>query len=247
MFAAFMGCIDFDVYNVFSVQYADDVTLIESLNVGKPDVISLAYIASQFSNAGLKLNSQKCKQMIFRRSRASTFCYNDFTEVDSIKILGVIFSSSLSWNANFSDLIKRASSRLYILRCVKSLLSPKELIIVYHAIITSLFLYASPVYGCLPVTLLNKIGRVQKRAHRMICGRDCSCDKFPSICDKLNERALKFLRQCEDTPSHPLHHLVPSRLPRTGHFCLPTAATSRRLHSFFPWASYEHNKSLSKR
>ena len=63
LFAAFMGCIDFDVYNVFSVQYADDVTLIESLNVGKPDVISLAYIASQFSNAGLKLNSQKCKQI----------------------------------------------------------------------------------------------------------------------------------------------------------------------------------------
>ena len=159
-----MSCIDFGT-NVFSVQYADDVTLIEPLNSNNPDVISLSFVESQFSCVGLKLNAQKCKQMVFQRSRAYSLHNSDFTEVDSIRILGIVFSRSLSWNIQISDLVKRASSRLYILRRVKSLLSRKELIIVYHAIISSLFLYASPVYGCLPVTLLNKLSSVQKRGH----------------------------------------------------------------------------------
>ena len=39
---------------------------------------------------------------------------------------------------------------------------------IYHAIITSLFLYASPAYGHVPACLLRKVERFQKRAHRLI-------------------------------------------------------------------------------
>lgn len=82
-------------------------------------VISLSFVESQFTGVGLKLNGQKCKQMIFRRSRAFSLPNVDFTEVDSIRILGVVFSRSLSWNTQISDMIKRASICLYVLRRVK--------------------------------------------------------------------------------------------------------------------------------
>lgn len=56
-----MGCIGFGSYSVFSVQHADDVTLIEPLNVDNSDVNSFSFGESRFSGVGLKVNAKKCK------------------------------------------------------------------------------------------------------------------------------------------------------------------------------------------
>jgi len=161
-----------------------------------------------------------------------------------MKILGITLSCRLKWDVHVSEVLKRASRRLYIIRCLKSILPSHDVKNIYHAIITSLFLYASPAFGRLPATLLSKMNGLQRRAHRIICGRDCSCDDFPDLSEKFLSAGLKFLNTCETEVSHPLHNLVPRRLPRTGHLYIPLSTTSRYLDSFFQWICLESNSML---
>ena len=236
LFAAFMGQIEFPQFpNVCCVQYADDVTLIEPITEQNYEMLPFDYVSKKFSDAGLILNKLKCNVMFVKRAAAPIMNYDPLPVVSSIKTLGITLSSNLSWSEHVSTLLTRASQRLYIIRRLKEILSKEEIITVYHALITSLFLYASPVYGRLSETLLKRFEKFQRRAHRLICGTHCSCTSFPSISDKFNAAGLRFLLSCESHSNHPLNHLVPPRLPRTGFFRLPVSRTSRRLHSFFPY------------
>ena len=158
-----------------------------------------------------------------------------FQRVSVLRVLGVIISDTLCWKPQICDILSRVCQRLFIIRCLKDVLSTKELVTVYHAIITSVILYASPTYGNLSMQLKLKLERFQRRAHRLICGRDCGCEKFPAISRLLSDRGLRYLEGCEKLKSHPLHQLVPKRLENSGHLVLSHSSTNRRLHSFFPW------------
>ena len=116
---------------------------------------------------------------------------------------------------------------------------------IYHAIVTALFMYASPVFGCLPLKLLSKIERFQKRAHRIICGSDCSCKLFPPIPSRLLEAAVRLLLISEANPSHPLYAYVPRRLPASNRLAMPMCATSRWLRSFFPFVIEFYNSQFN--
>jgi hypothetical protein len=237
LFASFMGSIDFSTHNLKCIKYADDVTIIETIKSPQQITLSASSISSTFSDAGLFLNQSKCKELLFQRSVSPMNCIvsNVFTRVCSLRILGFIFNDTLTWNTQVSDVLSKASQRLYIIRCLKSILSKTELVLVYNALITTLFLYASPTYGNLPLTLLCKFDRFIKRAHRLICGCDCPCDSFPAIHELFAQQGLTFLKYCENNPAHPLHSFVPKRLPRSKHFAISFSATSRRLNSFFPY------------
>ena len=244
LFASFMGSVNFNnVQNIKCIKYADDVTIIEVMK--SPDQVQLSShcISTLFSDVGLFLNESKCKELIFQRSVLPKNIVSNhvFPHVSSLRVLGFIFNDSLTWNLQISDVIKRASRRLYIIRCLKSILSKKELIIVYNALITSLFLYAAPTYGNLCTTQKNKLDRFIRRAHRIICGCDCTCEQFLTINKMLMQHGLKFLRLCERNPDHPLHCYVPARLPRSNHFALPFSRTTRRRNSFFPFFCYLDN------
>ena len=238
LFAAFMGSISFsEVKDVTAVLYADDVTFIENFDSSccSKTLLSLNYIEGKFKRAGLKLNTSKCKDMVFARS--TSFVLSDgqlVSDTDVLRILGIRFSQSLSWSNQFSYMLKRASSRMYIIRCLRNVLTRVELIRVYHAIITSLFLYASPVYGCVPTTLLAKLDSFQKRAHKLVCGEDCLCPLFPPSGDRFRDAGLKLLHHCEAFDHHPLHARTPLGLPRSGHLRVPMSCTSRRQKPFFP-------------
>ena len=47
-------------------------------------------------------------------------------------------------------------------------------------------------------------------------------------------RSVSLLRQAELNADHPLHELVPSRLPRSQALSMPLVHTSRRMDSFLP-------------
>ena len=129
----------------------------------------------------------------------------------------------------------KVDRRLYIIRSLKWILSNEELVVMYNAIITALFLYASPTYGNLPITLLCKFERFTKRAHRLICGCDCKCNNLTPICDLFLRQGLSFLKSCEVNSAHPLHCYVSKRFPRSNHLMIAFCATSRRLNSFSPY------------
>lgn len=219
------------------IKYADDVTIVETIQRVNQVTLSSSDIESTFSKAGLVLNRAKCKELLFQRSVLSSniIFTNVFTRVSSLRILGFVFTEALTWDAQVGDVLSHASRRLFMLRHLRDILSKKELVVVYNALITSLFSYASPTYGNLPVTLLQKFDRFIKRAHRIICACDCACENFPSIHDLFMKQGFAFLKQCETNVAHPLHSHVPMRLPRSRHFSIPYCVTSRRLNSFFPF------------
>ena len=162
-----------------------------------------------------------------------------------MKILGITFSDSLKWDHHISNILSVASKRLYVIRRLRDFVKPKDIIHVYHAIITSVFMYASPVFVSLPSKLLSKLERFQKRAHKIICGSDCSCDLFPPVSSRFSEAAVRLLLISEANPSHPLHSYVPRRLPASNRLAMPFCASSRRLLSFFPWTVDLYNSYLN--
>ena len=87
----------------------------------------------------------------------------------------------------------------------------------------------------------NKLDRFIRRAHRIICGCDCTCEQFLTINKMLMHHGLKFLRLCERNPDHPLRCYVPAHLSRSNHFALPFSRTTRRRNSFFSFFCYLDN------
>lgn len=244
LFAAFMGSITFeDTKQIEAIQYADDVTLIETIQKNSPVRIDFSGVDSKFREVGLTLNRQKCKEMvIYRSANFSLPADSDLSRVDSLRILGVTLTSNLSWSTHMSDIFVRASRRLYVIRCLRSIITREELILVYHAMVTSLFLYASPVFGNLPRSFSVRIDNFQRRAHKLICNPSCRCDSFPGISERFVASGLNFLRSCHQNSIHPLHHSVPANLPYSGLYRLDHCATSRRLNSFFPFYCMKANE-----
>ena len=245
LFAAFMGSVNFSNMNVKCIKYADDVTLIEPLSVNQVSSVTLDYCVSVFLREGLSVNRSKCKQLhvCFRRSLVCEEDNTGFPVFDSFKILGLIFTDRLTWDMHVSYALKTVSRRMYIIRCMKKCVSKDELIRIYHALVTSVLSYASPVFGLLPTTQLTKLERCQRRAHRMICGPACECDAFPPLSERFARTAVELLLRAESQPNHPLHQYVPERLPSTRRFRNPASNTNRRLNSFFAWACRLFNSS----
>ena len=148
---------------------------------------------------------------------------------------------NFKWDNHVSSIIRTASRRLYIIRRLKEFMIVSEVIRVYHSIVTSILLYASPVYGRLPQKLLSKLDRFQKRAHRIVCGPDCQCDRFPSLSVKFEEVAVKLLLDSEGNFEHVLHDFVPERLPASNRLRMPFCSTNRRQNAFVPWATELYN------
>jgi len=233
LFACFMGSLSIPSDSTI-VLYADDVTLIEPIcNSFAPD--NLQHVQAWIGVHKMSLNLNKSKQMIFYRSFVHhDVAYPEIPVVHELKVLGVLWNDQLTWKNHFHGTLKIASRRLYVVRTLKPLLTRKELIIVYHSLISSIILYSCSLFTCLPENISNKLQSFQNRAHRIICGKDCLCDNFPPLSSVRLSRASCFFKKCEHFSCHPLHHLIPSRMQRTGHLCLPHIATSRRLRSFIP-------------
>ena len=237
LFAAFFGML---VSNITCqnrskfVLYADDMTVIEPVT---NNFISTAEsIVARISEHGLFVNPTKCKSLCIVRSPTHKCGGVPFDLTENVKILGLIFTKSFSWDEQVSSVLSKASRRLYVIRLLKSFMPTDDLKIIYHALITSLIVYASPVYGRLNANLLYKLERFQKRAHRLICGSSCICNSFESIELRFRKACVKFFLKCESSEKHPLHGLVPQRTNRTGLVTVPFCRTEKRLRTFLPHA-----------
>ena len=95
--------------------------------------------------------------------------------VDSAKLLGVIISNNLTWNAHIKEVIKKARERLYYLIQLKRARLPvKDLVLFYTSRVRSVMDYAVPVfYHGLPQYLKNDLIRLEKRAISIINPQSC--------------------------------------------------------------------------
>ena len=127
----------------------------------------------------MKINTKKTKFMLFNNCSSIDFMPSMTLEpdeeiqlVEEMKILGVVVSSDMKWSANTANMTKKAFSRVWIIRRLKSLGTEKyDLLDVYIKQVRSILEFAVPVWHT-NLTLTDKanLERVQKTVLHVILG-----------------------------------------------------------------------------
>ncbi|CAH1239145.1 Hypp5726 [Branchiostoma lanceolatum] len=176
------------------------------------------------------LHPGKCKVLHVQFSRAlrppPPLKINDnvLEQVGIMRILGVYLQSDLKWNVHVNFIYNKASQRLFLLCRVKHFRTPKDdLVIVYTSYIRPVTEYAAPVWHPgLTAELNNKIERIQRRAVRIILGRDYTCYAeacahlgLPSLHSRRSNLTLKFAKSL--MVSEQYRHLLPPTRANISH------------------------------
>ena len=141
---------------------------------------------------------------------------NELEVVQHAKLLGVTISSDLSWNQHISDVVKKASKRLYFLVQLKrARVSPNDLVLFYVSCIRSVLIYAAPVfYFALPQYLQRELERVQKRALFIISSGKVYDEALEAagvvpLITHIDAICSTFFQAIVQTPNYRLHDLLP--------------------------------------
>ena len=119
----------------------------------------------------MKINTDKCKVMLFNTSKTYDFLPkigieedDPFQVVDELRLLGVMITSNLSWQTQVDYMCKRAFARVWMIRRLKPLgATNDELMEVYRTQIRCLLEFAVAVWNSgLTKAQINQIERVQK-------------------------------------------------------------------------------------
>lgn len=161
---------------------------------------------------------------------------------DSILILGVTLSNTLKWNFHVDQIVKKCSSRLYLLRKLKPLLPKKDMITVFYAIIQSIIDYSSPAFAKLPAYLEHKLNVITRRAHYIICGHSCQNNCLSSPQDRRLANSVKLFKKAESNSNHILQEIMPHRLRRTNQVFIEVCNSTRRKNEFVPFMSIYCNE-----
>ena len=170
---------------------------------------------------------------------------NDFEHSMQLKILGLMYTVDLKWDAHVDQTIKKASQRIFILKKLKKFLPIQDLVRVYNAMIQSVVEYCAPVMVGMTAKNSMKIEKLRRRCHRIICDNECKCELLPPISERRLEQATRLFRRLTD-PTHILNHLIPDTLPRTKHYSIEATHTDRRQRSFIPFTSLHLNQQKQK-
>ena len=94
--------------------------------------------------------------------------------VSASKSLGVMIDENLTWHSQVDLITKKVNKSFYVLRRLREFAELKTLVAAYKSLVQPHFDYCSQIWGCLGITLQNKLQRLQNRAVRIItkCGYD---------------------------------------------------------------------------
>lgn len=253
LFASHVGSLEPLHSNTRLIKFADDITLLLP-HVSHENADSfLSMIQAEVNNIelwcldhGLSINHQKTKTIIFKKASPPQNILQGLWNVSlNIKVLGIIFDQALNWDTHVDTITKSAGRRINVLRHLRqiSAVSKKDLLEVYQNYILSVLEYNCPLLIGMSRKNNEKLERLRKRSHRIICGTGCDCDAFVP----LHKRRLQFSLNVFKKMLSPLnisHDLLPHRLPRTGHFFVEPIKTARRAKSFVPYLVLHCNNSL---
>ena len=105
-------------------KYVDDTTLVESVSKNETSYMQLRVdeLVRQSEADGFQLNESKCKELRISFSRSGisvdhiTINDKQIEVVSTAKLLGVVVSDNLRWNAHVESICKKAAMRLYFLK-----------------------------------------------------------------------------------------------------------------------------------
>ena len=247
------------LFSLPCVKYVDDVTVASVSRDSSDNRLQEAvdYLMHWCTDNGMRLNIAKTKEMIvhFGRREPSnavpmlSIRASNVERVTTFKLLGVFFSSDLSWSAHISYILKKSAKRLYVVyQLVRAGINTRDIVSVYCSLIRSILEYACPVWHAgLTVAQSNDLESVQKRVLRIIFpGLSYNEALVFSGLERLCMRRERLVRKlfnemkCND---HILNKLLPLRDPDAAKlnvrgfypYRLPIAKTNRYASSFIPY------------
>ena len=247
------------LFSLPCVKYVDDVTVASVSRDSSDNRLQEAvdYLMHWCTDNGMRLNIAKTKEMIvhFGRRELSnavpmlSIRASNVERVTTFKLLGVFFSSDLSWSAHISYILKKSAKRLYVVyQLVRAGINTRDIVSVYCSLIRSILEYACPVWHAgLTVAQSNDLESVQKRVLRIIFpGLSYNEALVFSGLERLCMRRERLVRKlfnemkCND---HILNKLLPLRDPDAAKlnvrgfypYRLPIAKTNRYASSFIPY------------
>jgi len=88
--------------------------------------------------------------------------------VSAAKTLGIVIDKRMSWSAHTDYICTKISSGLSGLRQVRDYIPTETLITIYNSLIQPWFDYCDVVWDNLPITLANRLQKLQNHAARII-------------------------------------------------------------------------------
>lgn len=151
LFSLYVSSLTISDNNATLVKYADDLTLIESLERDSSDPNHLQTIVNWIDENKMCMNHEKSKQFFVCKSRSfRPNPYPDIPLTNSVTILGVAWKDDLTWSQHFITVCRTATRRLHILRVLKPFASRDKLFEVFNGIVLPVLFYATPLFGKLP-------------------------------------------------------------------------------------------------
>ncbi len=173
----------------------------------------------------MKINTDKSKTMEIAFSRKNhdvppiRLDGEILESVRSFKLLGVLISSDLSWDAHIDYLHKKCSSRLYLLLLLRRANVPtNDIIRIYISMIRSVLEYACQVWHTsLTCGQSDKLEAIQRRVLRITYpdhsyAKALKLSELPRLSDRREELSKALFTDLLD-PSHQLHRLLPPPRP----------------------------------
>ncbi len=206
-----------------NVKFVDDSTLV---TIGRKNLKSDSMqratdqTAKWSKEIKLGINSTKTKEIliIFGQDNSLPFIDHNggFIErVNQSKLLGVIISSDLKWDAHVHYINSKATKRIHYLRELKrSGLSQSHLPHMYLALVRSVFEYACQVWSTgLTKELCQTLESIQKRAFKIVVPKEsyqnaCLTLRIPTLKERRESLCKSPFNAMKD-PSHRLHHMIP--------------------------------------
>ena len=179
------------------------------------------------------INDKKCKILFFKRSNVFVCLLpNNLFGIEtcnSLKLLGVTFNDKLNFKDHFTEILRHTAQRLYFLRILKKHYQKDKLWPIYYTLLRSILEYAAPLFANLPKSICRDIEKIQKRAHRIICGiqrtNTCHDCHIISLEDRRTYLAQRLFDKMIKNDSHPLANLLPPK--RSNHiFIVPHINTN---------------------
>ena len=165
----------------------------------------------------MRLNTDKTKSMLFNTAKNWDFLPEiqvdgqNLEVVEEYKLLGVMITSDLKWDANTEHITKKAYSRLWMLRRLKNLgLKTESLLQIFITQVRSVLEYGAVTWHSMLTDDNSKsIERVQKSALSIILGPSYICyenalekTKLERLDIRRTKLSLTFAKKAVKHPQH---------------------------------------------
>ena len=113
----------------------------------------------------------------------------ELERVDNARFLGVIVQENLMWNTHINYIGNKVSKATAILAKLKHYLPKYILKLIYSSLCLSHITYAISVWGAAPMSSINRLNRLHKKAIRHICNSKYNAHTEPLF---KKEKVLKL-------------------------------------------------------